>query len=77
MKTLHNPAVGSPHGTPEQGKPREVLVAARAFEAVAAGDSLLVKGSLGSRMAVIVEALLALGEPAPQADNGAKAANGQ
>jgi UDP-N-acetylmuramoyl-tripeptide--D-alanyl-D-alanine ligase len=36
------------------------------------GDSLLVKGSLGSRMAVVVEALLGLGAAA-----GAKAANGQ
>jgi UDP-N-acetylmuramoyl-tripeptide--D-alanyl-D-alanine ligase len=40
------------------------------------GDSLLVKGSLGSRMAVIVEALLALGS-AKDAANGPKAANGQ
>jgi UDP-N-acetylmuramoyl-tripeptide--D-alanyl-D-alanine ligase len=35
--------------------------------AVRAGDVVLVKGSLGSRMAPIVEALLALGGPAPAA----------
>ena len=39
------------------------------------GDSLLVKGSLGSRMAVIVEALLALGS-ADGAAKGTKTANG-
>jgi len=38
--------------------------------AVRPGDSLLVKGSLGSRMAVVVEALLALGKPSPEAANG-------
>lgn len=43
--------------------------------AVKPGDSLLVKGSLGSRMAVVVEALLALGSPAGQSDK--KKANGQ
>jgi UDP-N-acetylmuramoyl-tripeptide--D-alanyl-D-alanine ligase len=45
--------------------------------AVRPGDSLLVKGSLGSRMAVVVEALLALGHPAPQSKDGPQAANGQ
>ncbi|MGF1629669.1 MAG: UDP-N-acetylmuramoylalanyl-D-glutamyl-2,6-diaminopimelate--D-alanyl-D-alanine ligase [Kiloniellaceae bacterium] len=39
-------------------------------QAVQPGDSLLVKGSLGSRMAVVVEALVALGKPAPKAANG-------
>ena len=39
-------------------------------EAVQAGDSVLVKGSLGSRMAVVVAALLALGEPSSKAANG-------
>jgi len=38
--------------------------------AVRPGDSLLVKGSLGSRMAVVVEALIALGGDTPQVANG-------
>lgn len=38
--------------------------------AVQPGDHLLVKGSLGSRMAVVVEALLALGRPASRKANG-------
>ncbi len=39
-------------------------------EAVGPGDSVLVKGSLGSRMAAVVEALLALGNDLPRAVNG-------
>jgi UDP-N-acetylmuramoyl-tripeptide--D-alanyl-D-alanine ligase len=40
-------------------------------EAVRAGDVVLVKGSLGSRMAPIVEALRALeGQALPRAANG-------
>jgi len=39
-------------------------------DAVGAGDSVLVKGSLGSRMAVVVEALLAMGMSLPRAANG-------
>ena len=46
-------------------------------DAVRPGDNLLVKGSLGSRMAVIVETLCALGDAAAQAANGPTAANGQ
>ena len=38
--------------------------------AVLAGDLIMIKGSLGSRMRVIVEALEALGAPRPQAANG-------
>ncbi|MGF1593620.1 MAG: UDP-N-acetylmuramoylalanyl-D-glutamyl-2,6-diaminopimelate--D-alanyl-D-alanine ligase [Kiloniellaceae bacterium] len=53
-------------GHAEDSKALAVLVA----EAVRPGDSLLVKGSLGSRMAVVVETLLALGERAPKAANG-------
>lgn len=45
-------------------------LAALVCDAVRPGDSVLVKGSLGSRMAVVVTALLALGKPAPQAANG-------
>ena len=44
--------------------------------AVRPGDSLLVKGSLGSRMAVIVEALIDLGSDTPPMANGPQAANG-
>ncbi len=39
-------------------------------EAVRPGDSVLVKGSLGSRMALVVEALMALGQDQPRAANG-------
>lgn len=39
-------------------------------ETVRPGDSLLVKGSLGSRMATVVEALVALGGDSPQVANG-------
>jgi UDP-N-acetylmuramoyl-tripeptide--D-alanyl-D-alanine ligase len=52
-------------------------LAAQVAAAASPGDSLLVKGSLGSRMAVIVEALLALDAPAPQETDGKTAANGQ
>src|SRR5690606_27850952 len=45
-------------------------------KAVKPGDSLLVKGSLGSRMAVVVESLLALGAPAGN-EAQKKKANGQ
>jgi len=45
-------------------------LAAEVCKAVKPGDSLLVKGSLGSRMAVVVEALLALGKPALKSANG-------
>ncbi|MPZ08889.1 MAG: UDP-N-acetylmuramoylalanyl-D-glutamyl-2,6-diaminopimelate--D-alanyl-D-alanine ligase [Kiloniellaceae bacterium] len=45
-------------------------LAAEVCKAVKSGDSLLVKGSLGSRMAVVVEALLALGKPALKTANG-------
>ncbi len=39
--------------------------------AVRPGDAVLVKGSLGSRMGLVVEALLALHElPTPRAVNG-------
>jgi len=38
--------------------------------AMAPGDAVLVKGSLGSRMAVVVEALLGLGTPFARAANG-------
>lgn len=38
--------------------------------AVAAGDAILVKGSLGSRMAAVVEALKGLGGDLPRAANG-------
>jgi len=40
--------------------------------AVRPGDALLVKGSLGSRMAVVVEALLALGGDAAQVSNNGR-----
>ena len=39
-------------------------------EAVRPGDLLLVKGSLGSRMRVIIDALLDLNQPPAQAANG-------
>jgi UDP-N-acetylmuramoyl-tripeptide--D-alanyl-D-alanine ligase len=45
-------------------------LAAEICDAVRPGDSLLVKGSLGSRMAVVVEALIGLGKPAKKAANG-------
>ena len=45
-------------------------LAALVAAAVRPGDSLLVKGSLGSRMAVVVDALLALDQPKQQAANG-------
>jgi UDP-N-acetylmuramoyl-tripeptide--D-alanyl-D-alanine ligase len=45
-------------------------LAALVCDAVKPGDSLLVKGSLGSRMAVVVEALLALGKPATKNAKG-------
>lgn len=45
-------------------------LAALVTAAVRPGDSLLVKGSLGSRMAVVVDALLALDQPKQQAANG-------
>ena len=45
-----------------------LLPAVRA--AVAPGDVVLVKGSLGSRMSVIVEGLLALHHAVPRAANG-------
>ncbi|WP_299396753.1 UDP-N-acetylmuramoylalanyl-D-glutamyl-2,6-diaminopimelate--D-alanyl-D-alanine ligase [Pelagibius sp.] len=45
-------------------------LAPQVAEAVRPGDSVLVKGSLGSRMAVVVEALLALGADLPRAANG-------
>lgn len=43
--------------------------------AVRPGDALLVKGSLGSRMAVVVEALLALGSDTQQTANGGQVSN--
>jgi UDP-N-acetylmuramoyl-tripeptide--D-alanyl-D-alanine ligase len=45
-------------------------LAAAICDAVRPGDSLLVKGSLGSRMAVVVEALVGLGKSAQKAANG-------
>ena len=45
-------------------------LAAQIGEVVRPGDSVLVKGSLGSRMALIVDALLALGEPLARVANG-------
>lgn len=45
-------------------------LAGAVVEAVKPGDSVLVKGSLGSRMALVVEALMALGQDQPQAANG-------
>ena len=39
-------------------------------DAVAAGDTVLIKGSLGSRMAVLVNALKALGDAGPRRANG-------
>jgi UDP-N-acetylmuramoyl-tripeptide--D-alanyl-D-alanine ligase len=45
-------------------------LAAEICDAVRPGDSLLVKGSLGSRMAVVVEALIGLGKSAQKAANG-------
>ncbi|NIA68621.1 UDP-N-acetylmuramoylalanyl-D-glutamyl-2,6-diaminopimelate--D-alanyl-D-alanine ligase [Pelagibius litoralis] len=45
-------------------------LAAQLAEAVKPGDSILVKGSLGSRMALVVEALLALDQSLPRAANG-------
>ena len=39
-------------------------------EALGAGDRVLVKGSLGSRMAVLVSAIMALGETGPRRANG-------
>ncbi len=41
-----------------------------ALEAAAGGDVIMVKGSLGSRMALVVEALLNSDAPAPRAANG-------
>jgi UDP-N-acetylmuramoyl-tripeptide--D-alanyl-D-alanine ligase len=45
-------------------------LAPQVTKAIAPGDVALVKGSLGSRMAVIVEALLALDKAAPRVANG-------
>ena len=39
-------------------------------ESVAPGDIVMVKGSLGSRMAAVTQALLALDDTAPRAVNG-------
>jgi UDP-N-acetylmuramoyl-tripeptide--D-alanyl-D-alanine ligase len=67
MAALHAALPAARRGAhAEDSKALAALVA----EAVRPGDSLLVKGSLGSRMAVVVETLLALGEPAPKAANG-------
>jgi UDP-N-acetylmuramoyl-tripeptide--D-alanyl-D-alanine ligase len=45
-------------------------LAARAHRLVDAGDILLVKGSKGSKVSLVVDALRKLGHPAPQADKG-------
>src|SRR3546814_4731793 len=67
MATLHErlpPARRGAHAADSKA------LAALVCKAVRPGDSLLVKGSLGSRMAVVVEALLALGQPTAKAKNG-------
>ncbi|MFU8864605.1 MAG: UDP-N-acetylmuramoyl-tripeptide--D-alanyl-D-alanine ligase [Rhodobacterales bacterium] len=45
-------------------------LAARANRLVDAGDILLVKGSKGSKVSLVVDALRKLGHPAPQSDKG-------
>ena len=45
-------------------------LAARAHRLVDAGDILLVKGSKGSKVSLVVDALRKLGHPAPQSDKG-------
>ena len=45
-------------------------LAARAHRLVDAGDIVLVKGSKGSRVSLVVDALRKLGHPAPQSDKG-------
>ncbi len=67
MAALHERLPKSQRGA--HAEDSKALVAS-VIEAVRPGDCLLVKGSLGSRMAAIVEALLALGDPTPQAVNG-------
>ena len=45
-------------------------LAGRVTAVVRPGDVVMVKGSLGSRMAAVVDALLDLERPAPRASNG-------
>jgi len=74
MAALHDKLPAAQRGA--QAATSQAL-AEQVVTAVRPGDSLLVKGSLGSRMAVIVDALLALDEAAAQAGSGPKVANGQ
>lgn len=59
-----------PAGCSAGHSPDSAALAARLAEAVRPGDVILVKGSFGSRMARVVEALLALGELPPDPANG-------
>lgn len=67
MAALHKALPEKLHGAHAETSKE---LAGSVVEAVRPGDSLLVKGSLGSRMAVIVEALIALGGDSPQVANG-------
>lgn len=58
------PAVRGHHATDS------TALAALVVSAVKAGDTVMIKGSLGSRMKVVLDALTALGEPAAAADHG-------
>ncbi|MGQ0675306.1 MAG: UDP-N-acetylmuramoylalanyl-D-glutamyl-2, 6-diaminopimelate--D-alanyl-D-alanine ligase, partial [Rhodospirillales bacterium] len=67
MRRLYDALPAKPRGAHAANSAE---LAPRVVGAVRAGDVVLVKGSLGSRMALIVAALLALSDSPPQAANG-------